>query len=182
MEAAKKVRRNLQLLRKELKRGCRLPRLFQLQDQLIEHKFPYDAVVIHENLISYAGDIYREMTHSELFIHYGYIGEKWSNLTKWSLGFGGLTSGDYEELRELMRDPSYDLKRDEYLKNLRHLREETVKTPMDNKRKDVMLASLDMIEGLIKWFESLRPIPPREQLNKLTDAIANYFPRKFWAD
>lgn len=170
------------LIRKWLRRIGRLPRLFQLQDQLIEHKFPYNGIVIHEYLISSAGDIYREMTHFEAFIHYGYIDEKWSTLAKWCLRTGGLTWGDYILLKRLMEMPSYQPKRDQYLKNLRYLREETVKTYMDSKRKKVMLESLDMIEALIKWFESLKPYPPREQLDKLTEAISNYFPREFWAE
>lgn len=157
-----------------------LIRLFRLQDHLIEHKFPYNGITIHEYLISCAGDIYREMT--KRYPHYGYIDEKWSTLTKWCYRLGGLTWGDYILLERLMADPAYQPKRDQYLKNLHHLREETVKTPMNDKRKDVMLASLDMIEALIRWFESLRPKPPREQLDKLTEAISNYFPREFWAE
>lgn len=80
-----------------------------------------------------------------------------------------------------MAEPYYKPKRDLYLLNLERLRQETVKTPMDSKRKDVMLASLNMIKALIFWFESLDiTTPPKRELNKLTDAIAEYFPKKFY--
>ena len=170
-------------IRKFLKRReetSALIHLFRLQDRLIEHEFPYNGIAIHEYIISCAGDIYREM--AKRWPHYGYVDEKWSTLTKWCYGSGGLVWGDYILLKRLMESPSYQHKRDEYLRNLRLLREETVKVPMDIKRKQIMLESLEMIEALIKWFESLKHHPPREQLDKLTEAISNYFPREFWAE
>jgi hypothetical protein len=67
------------------------------------------------------------------------------------------------------------------MNNLQTLRDATLKMAMDPKRKAVMIESLDMIKALIFWFESQDPYtPPRQQLDRLTDAIANYFPRGFY--
>jgi hypothetical protein len=114
--------------------------------------------------------------------NYSYVEEKWSTLMKYCFRPGGLTQGDFEELKMLMQEPWYKPKRDDYMRNLSVLKQETERVFMDPKRKRVMLASLEMIEGLIAWFEGLNPNNlPRSQLEKLTDAIANYFPQ-FWMD
>jgi hypothetical protein len=156
-----------------------LERLFKLQDSLIEHKFPSNHIAIHEYLISCAGDIYREMTHKTPYFRY--IDEKWRALMKYCYRLGGLTKGDYEELAMLMREPYYKPRRDEYLRNLERLKAETIKARIDEKRKSVMLAALNMIEGLIRWFESLDPYKyPKAEMDALTDAIANYFPEQFY--
>lgn len=153
--------------------------LFELQTQLIEHKFPHDFIVIHEFLISAAGDIYREMTRR--WPHYRYIEEKWSTLQKYCSRPPGLTVGDWSALKELMQMPTYKAERDTYLEKLHLLKDITEKVKIDLKRKNIMLESLNMIEALIGWFESLNPFQnPLDQLDKLTDAIATYFPIKFW--
>jgi len=159
----------------------RLKPLFDIQDSLIEHKFPHEKAKIIDTIISHAGDIYREMTHA--YPHYGYIGEKWEKLSVYCVRppLSWLQEGDWEEIREQLQDTSYKVQRDQYLSNLQRLREETTKMPMDPKRKAVMTESLDMINALIFWFESQDPYaPPRQQLDRLTDAIANYFPREFY--
>lgn len=182
MAVIKKVRKNIALLRKELllKRIGRaeMVKLFELQDQLIEHKFPYDFIAIHEYLISCAGDIYREMTHKHPW--YPYIDEKWSMLTKYCYRSGGLTWGDYILYERLMHEPYYESKRRQFMEGLQSLKEQTRSTVMDEKRKRVMMKSLEMIEGLIKWFESLHPPPPHTELDELTGAIADYFPEDFY--
>ena len=155
--------------------------LFRIQDELLEHKFPYDYIAIHEYLISCAGDIYREMTHR--YPHYEYIEEKWSSLQKYCFRRGGLTSGDFAKLKELLQESFYRPQRDLYLKNLEELKAETTKAEIEDTRKKVMLASLDMIRALIAWFESLNPDElPREALNSLTDSIAEYSPKQFYAE
>jgi len=158
-----------------------LPYLFDLQDTLIEHKFPTDHITVHEYIISAAGDIYRAMTHNRP--PFTYIAEKWELLSKYAFRPGGLTTGDFEELAALLKEPYYGPQRDEYLKNLQKLRKETARTSMDEKRRVVMLASLEMIEGLIRWYESLNPYnPPTPEYHKLTGAIADYFPEDFWRE
>lgn len=183
-----KVRRNVELLRKQLvreelvvDRREDLDRLYALQDQLLEHKFPHEKAQFMDDIISYAGDIYREMAKACDFY---YIYRKWESLNdKLRLWFGPwLRDGDIEEIVAQMKDTTYKMRRDEFMRNLEKLKGETIKTPMDPKRKDVMVASLDMIEGLIFWFESLnRWNPPIQQLDKLTDAIGRYFPQ-FWEE
>ena len=158
-----------------------LQRLFKLQDDLIEHKFPLHG--IFEVRLSDAGDIYREMAggyFKRLKPYYPYIREKIDRLSAFASGrVTYLTEGDIEELKEQLKSPDYRALRDKYLKNLSYLREETVKTPMNSKRKEVMLASLDMIEALIRWYESLdRFNPPREELERLIRAVENYFPEE----
>lgn len=155
-----------------------LHRLFDLQDELIEHKFPHNHIAVHEYLISCAGDIYREM--AKKYPNYGYIYEKWSTLQKWCRGRGHFTVGDYEEYEQLMKEPYYEEKKKRYLPNLQRLKDETAKTTMEPKRKDVMMSSLEMTSGLIKWFETLRPVPPQAELEKLTDAVSEYFPKQFY--
>ena len=163
------------LSREELELG----RLFQLQDTLIEHKFPTNHIAIHEYLISCAGDIYREMTHRTPY--YRYIDEKWRALMEYCYRLGGLRKGDYEELAELIREPYYKPRRDAYLRNLERLKAETIKARIDEKRKRVMITALNIIEGLIRWFESLDPYKyPKAEMDTLTDAIADYFPKKFY--
>jgi len=187
-----RVRRNIRLLRDQIlpegtRRGeafpetLRLMPLFDMQDSLIEHKFPHEKAEIIDTIISNPGDIYREMTHA--YPHYGYVGEKWERLTTWAVKppLSWLQAGDWEEIKTQIQDPSYKALRDQYLSNLQRLREETTKMPMDPKRSAVMVESLDMIKALIFWFESLDPYtPPRQQLDRLTGAIANYFPREFF--
>jgi len=159
----------------------RLKPLFDMQDSLIEHKFPHEKAKIIDTVISNPGDIYREMTHA--YPHSGYVGEKWERLTTWAAKppLSWLQLGDWEEIKTQIQDSSYKILRDQYLSNLQRLREETLKMPMDPKRSTVMVESLDMIKALILWFESLDPYaPPRQQLDRLTDAIATYFPREFF--
>lgn len=160
----------------------RYPELFELQDRLIEHKFPADHIAIHEFVISCAGDIYREMTHSSP--HYGYVYEKWSLIQKYATTVTGpyFTLGDVEEYNALMKESYYKPRRDEFLANLEQLKQETTKTPMLPRRKQVLLTSLDMVEALVRWFESgdVRN-PPRHENDMLTDAIARYFPQ-FYSD
>jgi len=159
----------------------RLKPLFDMQDSLIEHKFPHERTMVMDNVISNAGDIYREMTHA--YPDSSYVGEKWERLTTWSAKppLSWLQAGDWVEIRNELQNPSYKALRNQYLRNLQRLREETVKMPMDPKRSVVMTESLDMIKALIPWFESLDPYaPPKWQLDRLTDAIYNYFPREFF--
>jgi len=159
----------------------KLKPLFDMQDSLIEHRFPHERTMVMDNVISCAGDIYREMTHA--YPDYSYVGEKWGRLTTWSAKppLSWLQTGDWEEIRNEIQNPSYKALRDQYLNNLQRLREETVKMPMDPKRSAVMTESLDTIKALIFWFESQDPYaPPRWQLDRLTDAIYNYFPREFF--
>ena len=160
--------------------GSNFLRLFELQDQLIEHKFPYNHLVIHEYLISCAGDIYREI--AKRYPDYNYIYEKWTTLQKWCQRTGGLTWGDYILYKRLMGEPYYDNKKRLYMQNLETLKQKTDETPMDLKRKTIMLKSLAMIEGLITWVERLHPPPPHEELDELTEAIADYFPEQFWSE
>ncbi len=166
---------------------CTFLRLFELQDQLIEHKFPHEKAQVMDDIISAAGDIYREMVggvYKHTTPYYGYIDEKWSKLTKYtSFRIPYLTEGDWTEFKEQHMVPSYGTRRDEYLRNLNILRDETSKTPMDGKRKDVLLAALDLIEGLISWFEGLIPrAMPTQQMERLTGTIADYFPKLFWRE
>jgi len=156
--------------------------LFDLQTSLIEHKFPHERTMVMDNIISNAGDIYREMTHA--YSDYSYVGEKWERLTTWCAKppLSWLQAGDWEEIRTELQDPAYKTMRDQYLNNLQRLREETLKIPMEPKRAALMTESLDMIKALILWFESQNPYaPPKWQLDRLTDAIYNYFPREFFA-
>jgi len=159
----------------------RLKPLFDLQTSLIEHKFPHERTMVMDNVISCAGDIYREMTHA--YPDFGYVGEKWERLMTWAAKppLSWLQAGDWEEIRKQLQDPTYKFQRDLYLSNIQRLREETVKTPMDPKRSAVMTESLDMIKALIFWFESQNPYaPPSKQLDRLTNTIADYFPREFY--
>jgi len=188
-----KVRRNIRLLRDQIfpaetkgwgeafPETLRLKPLFDMQDNLIEHKFPHAKSAIIDWIISCPGDIYRNMTHG--YPDFAYIMEKWERLSSYAARppLSKLQAGDWEEIRNQLRDPSYKVQRDQYLSNLQRLREETTKMPMDPKRKAVMTESLDMIKAVIFWFESQDPYaPPRQQLDRLTAAVAGYFPREFF--
>jgi len=188
-----KVRRNIRLLRDQIlpvetkgweeafPETLRLKPLFDMEDRLIEHKFPHEKSAIIDWIISCPGDIYRNITHG--YPDFGYIMEKWERLSSYAARppLSKLQAGDWEEIKTQIHDPSYKTLRDQYLSNLQRLREETLKMPMDPKRSTVMVESLDMIKALILWFESLDPYePPRQQLDRLTDAIAKYFPREFF--
>jgi len=161
--------------------SLRLKPLFDMQDSLIEHKFPHEKAAIIDTVISLPGDIYREMTHA--YPHSTYIGEKWEKLITYCAKppLSWLQAGDWEEIRNQLQDPSYKALRNQYLSNLQTLREATIKMPMDPKRQAVMTESLDMIKALVLWFESQDPYaPPRQQLDRLTGAVASYFPREFF--
>lgn len=156
--------------------------LYDLQTNLIEHKFPNEHTNLIENRVSDAGDIYREMT--EMYPDLNYIMEKAERLKKWTSLTGGfrggpyLTEGDWEEIKEEITDPFYRVSRNQYMTNLQRLRDETAKTVEYGTRKDVMLASLDMIQSLITWFESMNPkASPQHSLTHLTYAIGNHFPQ-----
>lgn len=160
-----------------------LHKLFVLQDKLIEHKFPISG--IFQMRISDAGDIYREMAGGRYRRepYYPYIDEKWARLISFTSRRFYLTEGDIEDLRYQIGDPSYRARRDEYLRNLQSLKEETTRTPMDPKRGDVMMAALDMISALAFWFESLdRFHPPTAQMDRLTETISLYFPEEFYRE
>lgn len=155
--------------------------LFNLQDSLIEHKFPHEKAQIVDNRISDAGDIFREMTGASDF---AYVMEKWNRLIAavHTPPLSTLQAGDWEEIKENTQLPIYREQRDQFLANLRRLKDETLRTPMDSKRRDLMVASLNMIEGLVFWFESMDPYnPPRMVMERLTDTVANYFPQ-FWEE
>lgn len=171
---------SLDNMKNEVKKRYDLLRLFQLQNTLIEHKFPENHLAIHEYLISCAGDIFREMTR--MYPWYPYINEKWGTLQKWCRGQGNLRWGDYILYERLMAEPYYAEKKNLYMQNLKILKDQTTETNMEPKRKVVMLKALAMIYGLITWFESLHPPPPHKELEELTDAIADYFPKEFWED
>jgi len=187
-----RVRRNIRLLRDQIlpvetkgwevfPETIRLKPLFDMQDSLIEHKFPHEKSAIVDWIISCPGDIYRNMTHG--YPDSAYIMEKWERLSSYAARspLSKLQAGDWEEIKTQIQDPAYKALRDHYLNNLERLREETLRLPMDPKRSAVMIESLDMIKALIFWFESLDPFaPPRQQLDRLTDAIAKYFPREFF--
>lgn len=161
--------------------ALRLKPLFDMQDTLIEHKFPTEKSAIIDWIISCPGDIYRIMTHP--YPDFAYVMEKWERLSSYATRppLSKLQANDWEEIKEQINEPTYKERRDQYLANLVRLREETVKMPMDPKRQAVMIESLDMIKALIQWFESQDPhAPPRQQLHRLTDAVASYFPRKFF--
>jgi len=161
--------------------SLRLKPLFDMQDTLIEHKFPHEKSAIVDWIISCPGDIYRIMTHG--YPDFAYVMEKWERLSSYATSppLSRLQANDWEEIKEQITEPTYKERRDQYLGNLERLREETVKMPMDSKRQAVMIESLDMIKALIVWFESQDPYaPPRQQLHRLTDAVASYFPREFF--
>jgi len=161
--------------------SLRLKPLFDMQDTLIEHKFPHEKSAIIDWIISCPGDIYRNMTHA--YPDFAYVMEKWERLGSYAARppLSRLQASDWEEIKEQITEPAYKERRNQYLGNLGRLREETVKMPMNPKRQAVMIESLDMIKALIVWFESQNPYaPPRQQLHRLTDAVAGYFPQKFF--
>jgi hypothetical protein len=150
-----------------------------MQDSLLEHKFPCEKAQIMDTCISYAGDIYREMAGGvyQHEPHFGYVYEKWVNLTGLKL-----TEGDWEEIKEQLFTRDYEARRDLFLGNLQKVRKATEERFMDAKRKEVMLSALIMIDALISWFDSLNPhARPAYQLDMLTGAIGSYFPQ-FWTD
>lgn len=154
--------------------------LYDLQTNLIEHKFSNEHTNMIENRVSDAGDIYREMT--ETYPDLRYIMEKMERLKKWASPTGGfrggpyLTEGDWEEIKEEITDPLYNTSRNQYMTDLQRLRDETEKTVEYGTRKDVMLASLDTIQSLILWFESMNPkASPQHSLTHLTYAIGKHF-------
>lgn len=156
--------------------------LFDLQDSLIEHKFPHEKAQIVDNRISDAGDIFREMTR--LHPHFTYVMEKWERLIAavQKPPLSTFTSGDWEEIKENMQLPTYREQRNQFLFNLYTLMDETIRTPMDSNRRDLMAASINMIVALVSWFESMDPYnPPRMVIEGLTGAVANYFPQ-FWEE
>ncbi len=149
--------------------------LFELQTQLIEHKFPINRIAEHEYQLSNAGDIFRSMT--ERSPDYGYIGPKVDSISRY---FAADNSGDFREYKELMVMPHYKAERDKYLRNLAELKVLTVKAYIDLKRKDVMLNALDLARGTVLWFESSDPYrPPKRALEKLTGSLERFFPAQF---
>ena len=152
--------------------------LWDLQNTLIEHKFPHDYIAVHEYLISCAGDIFREMCQRSP--HFAYVYEKWYTLIGYVGRYPGLTEGDIEEFKMLFKEQWYPPQRTVYLANLQKLKQATINTVVDIKRKEVMLASLDMIDALVHYFESLnRYAVPTHAIDRLTDAIGAYFPEFF---
>ncbi len=149
-----------------------------MQDVMIEHKFPANHIAEHEYQLSNAGDIYRSMTESSP--DYGYIGPKLDSLTNY---INADNTGDFREYKQLMRMPGYKQKRDKYLANLAMLKTLTVTSYVDLKRKDVMLDALELIRGIVLWFESGRVHnPPRRALEKLTSSLEKFFPAQTWIE
>ena len=147
-------------------------KLLDLQTELIEHKFPTSGV--SEQMISHAGDIYRTMTHN--FPDGGYASPKLDWLKKY-IRKDWVDQLEYEQDiqgRELKRK-GYPEKRDQYMKNLQILIEQTNAVVTEKKRKDVMLASLAMIKGLVKWYETNYYDKPRKELETLIEKMDHYF-------
>lgn len=147
-------------------------KLLDLQTELIEHKFPTSGV--SEQIISHAGDIYRTMTHN--FPDGGYAGPKLEWLKKY-IRKGWVDQLEYErEIQGIeLKRPGYKEKRDQFMKNLQILIEQTNAVVIEKKRKDVMLASLDMIKGLVKWYETNYYDKPRKELETLIEKMDHYF-------
>ena len=186
-----KFSRNRELLRASLKRQrvvaegkiWALRPLFEMQSSLIEHKFPHEKAAIMDWILSDSiGDIYRNMC--EITPHFGYVMEKWERTAYYvtTPPRSGLRAGDWEEIKEQVTEPTYMPRRNQWLSNLALLRQETVAFPMEPKRKEVMLAVLDLQEAVMHWFESGDPYrPPDVAKDKLTWAVGEYFP-KFWEE
>jgi hypothetical protein len=197
-----KVRRNLKLLRSQIfpletkwfpnpadrvvadGKIWALRPLFEMQSNTIEHSFPHEKAAIIDWILSDSiGDIYRAMC--EIHPNYGYVMEKWTRVMKYVTRppLSGLQSGDWDEIREQLMEPTYKLRRDKWLYDLAALRDATVKAAMDSeKRRAVMIATLDLQKATVYWFESLDPNnPPLIERDHLTGAIGDYFPR-FWQE
>lgn len=158
--------------------------LFEMQNSTIEHSFPHEKAAIIDWILSDSvGDIYRSAT--EIQPHFGYIYDKWSMRVVYYISYpplSGLQAGDWDEIREQVTDPTYKPRRDKWLQDLAALRDATVQTAMEPKRKTLMLAVLDLQKACVYWFESLDPgNPPITERDKLTDAISEYFPQ-FWEE
>jgi len=164
-----------------------LAALFDLQDTLIENKFPHEKAQIIDTRLSNAGDIFREMAggfYRNPNAHFTYVMEKWERLVATIAlpPLSTLTEGDWDEIRENTQQPNYQVERDRYLANLHTLKDTTLRTEMEYKRRSLMLAALELIEALVLWFDSLDPYnPPRDVMQNLTSAIADYFPQ-FWEE
>lgn len=155
-----------------------LQSLFNLQDAMIEHKFPTDHIAEHEYQISNAGDIYRSMTESSP--DPGYFGPKLDSISRY---LDADNTGDFREYKQLMATPGYKPKRDKYMRNLAELKVLTVTSYIDLKRKDVMLDALELIRGIVLWFESGRVHdPPKRALEKLAGSLEKFFPAQVWEE
>lgn len=191
MSVFDKFSRNRELLRASLKRQrvvadgkiWALRPLFELQDSLIEHRFPHEKAAIMDWVLSDGiGDIYRSMC--EITPDFGYVMDKWTRTAYYVTipPRSGLRANDWEEIKEQVTDPTYMPRRNKWLANLVRIKEATVATPIEPKRKAVMLAVLDLQEAVVHWFESGDPYrPPEAAKGKLTWAVGEYFPR-FWED
>ena len=148
--------------------------LYEMQDKLIEHKYP--TVGVTELMISHAGDIYREMTvHSDFGPHLSYIYEKWGRLEKY-IRQGYISCREYEEeFKRQIESQDYRGKVLRYYVNLESLIKETEKVK-DKPFRDVLLACLDMIKGLIIWYETNYENIPTKQFELLTEKIGHFFP------
>lgn len=180
-----KVSRNIGLLRQRVVADGKiwaLRPLFEMQNSLLEHRFPHEKASIIDWVLSAIGDIYRSMC--EITPDFGYVMEKWTRTAYYVTipPRSGLRAGDWEEIREQVTDPTYRPRRDQWLSNLSKIREATVAMAVEPKRKAVMLAVLDLQEAVVRWFESGDPYsPPEAAKGKLTWAVGEYFPR-FWED
>ena len=162
------------LLPKESPQGkpLRFYYYYEMQDKLIEHKYP--TVGVTELAISHAGDIYRAMT-IHAWQELNYIYEKWGRLEKY-IRKGYIPRQEYdEEIKRQINSPEYRQKVLKYMDNLELLIQKTSEIS-DKPMKDVLLASLNLIIGLIKWYETSYENVPTKQFDLLTEKLGHFFP------
>lgn len=128
--------------------------LYNLQNELLEHKFPHNAPTQPEYIISCAGDIYREIA-GRGWPAPMYIGEKLYAIKhnvidadipwwQWAL-----------ETSRSQAPAYYNNARDEYLKNLSRLYKATEIAQISFDRKEAMLLALRLQSAIIQWYETL---------------------------
>jgi len=145
----------------------KLMNLFNLQDKLIEHKYPVQG--IWSTMIMHAGDVYRGLCKGKQ--NGAYINEKMNKLNRFMndntfplsksemVEFWYYANGEYGNKynEEKHKKPAMDKQRAQFNINLAKLTKETSEANIDPKRKRAMLFSLNMIKSLVTYYESKSP-------------------------
>lgn len=129
-------------------------RLYHLQDETVEHKFPHNVILFPDEMLSCAGDIYREIAGRN-WPAPSYLSEKLWRLDKNIINNPYGIEDFWWTVREEKKMPrAWARGRDDFLATLKNLYHATEIAQISFDRKAAMLAALKLEIAMVYWYES----------------------------
>ena len=127
-------------------------KLYEMQESLLEHKYPHNPPMMPEILISCAGDIFREIS-GRTWPAPMYLSEKLGTLKSYIATDADIEYFWWTVETQKKDNPNYHREVEIFLKNLERVHKATSVANISFDRKEAMLAALNMQWYLVKWFE-----------------------------